>query len=182
MGSETRNSPIMSKSTVVARLGRPIGLDGALALTSFTEEPEAVFTYSTLHYEDGAPVSLQCIRRVSPSASRFVVRITGVTTREEADAVKNRCVFLPKAELPILEDEHVYYVADLIGLKVMTRDGQHIGTIVRVDNFGSSDVITIQHHDSEQTFMLPFTHRFFPEVNVELSYVYTTYSISESER
>ena len=44
--------------------------------------------------------------------------------------------------------------------------GEFIGTIVNVHNFGAGNIIEIKENQSSETFMLPFTKSFFPEVFV----------------
>ena len=65
---------------------------------------------------------------------------------------------------PPEEDE--FYHADLIGLRAMTRDGDEIGTIVAIHDFGAGDVLELQPTGKPSTVMLPFTAMTVPVVDI----------------
>ena len=63
------------------------------------------------------------------------------------------------------EDEDEFYLADLIGLAVVGRDGQAMGTVRTVQNFGAGDLLEIAPPEGE-SFYLPFTREAVPEVDI----------------
>jgi len=50
--------------------------------------------------------------------------------------------------------EGEYYHADLIGLAVVSTDGDPVGAVVSVENFGAGDVVEIERPDGKR-FMVP---------------------------
>jgi 16S rRNA processing protein RimM len=50
---------------------------------------------------------------------------------------------VPRASLPPLE-EGEYYHTDVIGLDVVSTNGEALGRVVAIDNFGAGDVIEIE--------------------------------------
>ena len=61
---------------------------------------------------------------------------------------------MPRSALPPL-GEGEYYHADLIGLPCVSADGEALGTVVAVENFGAGDILEIERPDGKRA-MIPF--------------------------
>jgi 16S rRNA processing protein RimM len=59
-----------------------------------------------------------------------------------------------RADLPPLE-EGEYYHADLVGLLCVDRDGQAVGSVVSVENFGAGDLLEIELANGRRS-LIPF--------------------------
>ena len=77
---------------------------------------------------------------------------------------------VPRASLPPLEDGE-YYHTDLIGLAAVSTDGEAIGRVVAIDNFGAGDVIEIERPAVDEKpgkrFMVPMRVEAVPEWDSE---------------
>ena len=60
-----------------------------------------------------------------------------------AEALRGSLVEIDRSALPPLE-EGEYYHADLIGLPAVDRDGNAIGTVIAVENYGAGDLLEIE--------------------------------------
>ena len=66
-----------------------------------------------------------------------LLRLAGVTTRNEAEALRGQWVLVPAAEaLPLVPDE--FYVCQLVGLEAWTVDGQDLGHVEDVLSAGAT--------------------------------------------
>jgi 16S rRNA processing protein RimM len=72
---------------------------------------------------------------------------------------------VPRSALPPLE-EGEYYHADLLDLPAVTPEGQPVGRVVLVENFGAGDVLEIERPDGKR-FMVPMRPEAVPEWNAE---------------
>ncbi len=147
----------------VAQIGAAHGLRGGVHLRSFTEEPTAFAQYGPLETEDGSR-RLE-IDTVKPSRDGFTVRFVGVTRREQAEALRNVNLYVDRDQLPPAEDGEFYY-ADLIGLSALTPDGEVIGEVTALHNFGAGDIVELTLSDGSQSVMLAFDEATVPEVDV----------------
>ena len=146
-------------------LGRIVGahgLDGSVLVRSYTAEPGAIGSYGALSDEPGERSFELTVRRVTPKG--VVARIAGVADRTAAERLKGTDLYVARSALPEAEEDEFYY-ADLIGLAVEDRNGQRIGTVTRIDNYGAGDVIEVDL-DAGGTRMLPFTRQVVLMVDV----------------
>ena len=92
-------------------------------------------------------------------------RCAGVETKEQADALRGLRLFIPRASLPA-PDEDEFYLADLIGLTAVTPEGETLGLIKSVQDFGAGDILEITPAEGGPTWYLAFTRETVPEVDV----------------
>ena len=60
---------------------------------------------------------------------------------------------MPRSSLPPLE-EGEYYHADLLGQDAVSTEGEALGRIVAVENFGAGDLIEIERENGRR-FLVP---------------------------
>ena len=155
----------MADRICVARIGAAHGVRGEVKLWSFTEVPTAVASYGPLETQDGTRrFEIEALR---PAKDHFVARIAGIGDRDAAEKLRNLELFIPRARLPKIEEADTFYHADLIGLMAVTRDGETIGVISAVHNFGASDVIEIKPAAGGDPLMVPFTETTVPEIDLD---------------
>ena len=95
----------------------------------------------------------------------YTARLDGITTKEEADALKGADLFAPRDRLPALPDDE-YYHADLIGLPVHDTGGALLGTVRAVLNHGAGDLLELLPPAGGATVLLPFTLAAVPTVDL----------------
>ena len=107
-----------------------------------------------------------------------IARFAEVADRNAAEALRGTELTVPRASLPALE-EGEYYHADVIGLPVASSDGDLIGRVVAIDNFGAGDVIEIERPSEDgkagKRFMVPMRAEAVPEWNAERLVVATDF-------
>jgi 16S rRNA processing protein RimM len=62
-------------------------------------------------------------------------------------------------------DEDEFYLAVLVGMRVETPDGQVLGAVRGVQDFGAGDLLEIKP-EGAPSFWLPFTREAVPEVDI----------------
>ena len=149
---------------LLARIGTPVGIRGELRIKSFCEDTESLKIYGSLCDRSGK--NWYKITSIRPQKSQFVVRIKNITDRTQAEALKGTELFLPRNRLADLDDEDEFYEIDLIGLKVKDVEGEFIGTIIAVPDFGAGCLLEIQPEKGE-TFYVPFSKDIVPVVDTK---------------
>lgn len=146
----------------VGAIAGAFGVRGDVRLKSFCAEPAAIAAYAPLFTEDGARRFTVVLGNPVPNG--LAARLSGVTTREEAEALKGVRLYADRDKLPALEDDE-YYHADLIGLVVLDTGGTAIGRVTAVLNHGAGDLLEIQR-PGKASALLPFTRAMVPTVDM----------------
>lgn len=147
----------------VGAIAGAFGVRGEVRLKSFCAEPEAIAGYGPLWTEDGArSFSVTLTRGV---AGGLAGRLSGVTTKEAADALRGTALFADRARLPHLPDDEFYH-ADLIGLPVQDTGGAPLGTVRAIYNHGAGDILEIHAPGRKTALLLPFTRAMVPTVDL----------------
>ena len=115
------------------------GVKGELRLKLFTDSAESLSGHDKL-YVGGAERRLLAVRDGGKTA---VARFEGVADRSAAEALRGSLVEIDRDALPPLEQGE-YYHADLIGLPAVDGDGQAVGTVAAVENYGAGDLLEIE--------------------------------------
>lgn len=153
----------MSDRIIVGKLGGSFGVHGEVRLKSFCADPAAIADYTPLYLEDGRQFTQLVI--TGQLKNGFSVRIDGVISKEDADALRNQSLFANRDQMPGLPDDEYYY-ADLIGLNVLDTGGNELGTIKNVMDHGAGDLLEISVNGQSDTVLLPFTKTAVPTVDI----------------
>ncbi len=147
----------------VGAIGGAYGVQGEVRLKSFTSEPTAIAEYAPLYTEDQTrEFDLVLTGRVKKGLS---ARMSGIVSKEEADALKGTDLFVPRDRLPSLPDDEFYHT-DLVGLTVYDTGGALLGEVRSVQNHGASDLLEIDGPGLKTTALLPFTRAAVPTVDL----------------
>lgn len=147
---------------LVGRVAGGFGVRGEVRITAYTESPDALLRYKTLLDEEGAPILTLLSGRVAKEG--LIARAKEITVKEAADALRGLRLFVPRSALPE-PDEDEFYLTDLIGLEARSPEGQPLGKVKAVHNFGAGDMLEIQPA-SGPSFYLPFTRDSVPSLDI----------------
>lgn len=156
--------PAADDMICVGVIAGAFGVRGEVRLKSFTADPASIADYSPLLTKDGdTSYAITVTRSVK---NGLVTLMTGVTTKEDADALKGTELFVPRDRLPSLPEDEYYY-ADLVGLQVFDTGGTALGTVKSVQNHGASDLLEIDSPDLKTPVLLPFTMAVVPTIDMK---------------
>ena len=142
------------------------GVTGEVRLKVFTED------LSSYKVFNGGALTLKSVRHGSNGA---IARIAEVTDRNAAEALRGTELTVPRSALTPLEPGE-YYHADLLGLPVVSLEGEALGQVVAIDDFGAGDVIEVERPDKKR-FMVPMNADAVPEWNAERLVVDTAFVV-----
>jgi 16S rRNA processing protein RimM len=141
--------PMTDRVTLAAIIGAH-GVRGEVRLKLFADTPASLAAHQMV-LVGGQPVRLL---QVGGTAKAPTARLQGVADRNAAEALRGTLIEVDRAALPPLgEDE--YYHADLIGLSCVDREGQPIGTVVTVENYGAGDLLELELPSGKRS-LIPF--------------------------
>ena len=140
------------------------GVRGLVKIKSFTQDPANLTAYGPLSDEAGQ-------RRFEIAVSGqakglLLARIAGVEDRDAAQALRGVRLYVARAALPEPADTEEFYQADLIGLAAEDPQGQPLGRIAAVENYGAGDYLEIARPQGEP-LLIPFTSAAVPLIDLE---------------
>ena len=138
------------------------GVRGEVRIVPWADSPEFLCQFSTL-YLDGAP------RRVLFSRvhkGSVIAKLEGVDTVEEAMLLRDKTVQIRRADARL--PEGAFFLADIIGLKVVDEQGRALGTLKEVLSPSVQQVYVIE---GEREIMIPAVPEFILETNITDGYI-----------
>ncbi len=152
------------------RIGRVVGIHGVKGAIKVRLEgasaealKPALRVRLTVDEEGEEAASIETtLTRVAaiPGTDRTRLWLEGIGDRDAAEALRGRVLFVDKEVLPEL-DEDEYYLADLVGAKVVAfgdESRRSLGEIVGVTTNGMQDLLEVQwrrDNGVEATWLLP---------------------------
>lgn len=161
----------------VGRIADAWGVKGWFKVQPYASEPEALLSARRWHLQPapaGAPGArtpkLLDIREAREHGDGLVASALGIDDRAAAEALRGARVFVGRAEFPPPGNDE-YYWADLIGLAVVNRQGEDLGTVVGLLENGQQGVLRIQPRpggsgDAAEERLIPFVAAFIDSVDV----------------
>ena len=143
------------------------GVRGHLKIKPYTGNPAALDQYGPVSLDDGRVLHLN-VKSVSAKGP-VIAMARDVTDREEAELMRGLELFISRDALPAIANDEVYH-SDLIGLDARGMDGEALGVIVGLHDFGAGDIIEVKP-SSGPTMMLPFTPKYRDELRPEVGFV-----------
>ena len=119
------------------------GLRGEVKIVPWTDAPETFEDIEYVYIKDKTGEKRFDITGLKYQKNNIIVKFKQISSIEEAELLKNKTVYIDRdmlGELP----EGVYYIADLIGLNVVTAEGEEIGTLIDIFNTGSNDIYEVK--------------------------------------
>jgi 16S rRNA processing protein RimM len=130
----------------VGRGLRPHGVRGDLVLGPLTDFPEHLAQVETVYVGDDAePHALETARL---HRQHLIIHLAGVDDREAAEAYRDRLVQI-RADLAAPLPPGRFYHHQVVGLHVVTDDGEPLGEVVEVLETGANDVYVVAGHGGE---------------------------------
>lgn len=157
-------STTTSDMICIGAIGGAFGVRGDVRLKSYCAEPTAIADYGPLRSEDGTQSFTLTL--LGPIKNGYSVRIQGVETKEQADALSGVKLYAPRDALPELPDDEFYHT-DLIGLAVFDTGGAELGRVSAVNNHGAGDFIEVDGPGLKTTALVPFTLEAVPTVDLK---------------
>ena len=135
------------------------GIKGGIRVMPFAKDPQAL--YLSRHWFIRPPEGPQVVLSTRPGAYPPVLRITSskeqgvsvVATAQElpdrnaAEAMKGARIYIARSNFPTVGDGEFYWI-DLIGLDVVNRAGEALGTVVGLIDTGAHSVLRLRRPEA----------------------------------
>lgn len=133
------------------RIVRTHGVRGELCLEPWTDSPEFLQGLRTLYFDPQGqrPVEVLAAR---PHKGRLLLRLRGVDSVEQGDALRGRVLYLNRDDVRL--EEGRFFLQDLIGLRAVDGNtGQEYGVVEEILSTPANEVYRIKN--GEREFLFP---------------------------
>jgi len=164
----------LSVEVIVGTLGRAHGLLGELFVDVTTDLPDERFrpgarlraVAGTVPSSGQSPGRVLTVASFRAGQPRSLVRFTEATDRQAAEALTGQTLVADVDPRDAAGDADEYFDHQLIGLRLVTVDGQAVGRIVAVDHAGYQDALVAELDADASRRTIPFVNALVPTVDL----------------
>lgn len=151
----------MPELVTIGRIVRPHGVRGEMVLAADAEAANVLAGVDTVYVgEPPVACALVAVRR---HRGRLLIRLAGCDDRNFAEAYRGRSVRLARAARPL--PPGTYYWSQILGLTVVTVEGETLGAIAEILETGANDVYVVRSAGSE--LLIPAAPGVIQKVDLE---------------
>ena len=126
-----------------------------MKVVSHTQPKENIFNYPKwLLKRDGKWHEMKLITG-KPHGKTLIAQLASITVREQAEEWIGATVAVTRDMLPE-PDKGEYYWVDLIGLDVVSTQGQAMGKVIKLMETGSNDVLVVKDPAQSAEVLIPW--------------------------
>ncbi|MEP0948136.1 MULTISPECIES: ribosome maturation factor RimM [Cyanophyceae] len=183
MASPGSNAMIPEDWVEIGRIVAPQGVKGEVRVYPSSDFPERFLEPGERWLKRPrslTPETVELVRgRHVDGKGLYVVQIAGVNSRDDAEALRDAVLLVPAGDRPQLDDDE-FYVADLVGLRVIVQaTGDEIGTVTDIFAAGN-DLLEVTYYPAAEKnsqpakprkVLVPFVTAIVPVVNLAEKYL-----------
>ncbi len=140
----------------MGRIAASFGVKGWVKVLPLSSDPHALLAHPRWYFRAGEAGEWNAreIADVREHSSVLIASIRGVDSREAAQSLRGQWVGLLRASLPAPADDEMY-VTDLIGLRVVNREGIELGVVREVQESGAHPLLRVAAAD-DRVRLIPY--------------------------
>ena len=147
----------------IGYLRRPHGVQGEIIMDLHTDFPDRIKSGRKVYI--GEKYETFTIGSARVHAKGLLVKLRGFDSPETAGRFRNQWVYVKSSEVPALPEGR-HYKHELIGLTVMTDDGNKLGILNEVLETGANDVYVVVRENGKEV-LLPAIADVVIELNMD---------------
>ena len=128
------------RKILLGKLGKPHGVKGFLYIHYYGEDPNKLYDYEGLLLDDGTLVKVD---KLLLQKDRVILKFLETNSRNDAEKLRDKEVFIKEDSLPVLENNQAYYF-ELEGLNVKNLDNVDLGRVKEILETNANDVLVIE--------------------------------------
>jgi 16S rRNA processing protein RimM len=150
---------------VVARVGRPQGVQGEVTVEVRTDDPARRFVVGADLRTDPATAGPLRLASVREQSGRTILRFEGIADRTRAEQLRGVLLVVDTDEDddPGAPDE--WYDHELVGLTAVTSAGDVLGAVRRIEHRPAQDLLVVATHAKGEV-LVPFVSALVPSVDI----------------
>ena len=136
----------MTDKLIVGEVLKPQGIRGELKIKPFTDDAQVFRAFSRVFVGETEYKVLS----VRTGGGAVFLGLKGVADRNAAELLRGQQITVLREDAPVPEEGR-YYIADLLGCRLVTQEGEVLGTLTDVRQ-AATDVYTVEMDGNEVLF------------------------------
>ncbi len=150
----------------IGKVLSPHGVIGLVKVFPYTDFPERISLLQEVDLVSDQGRKSYVIEKGSIYGRFWLVKFSGINTREEAASLNGRLMVIPREDRMPLPDGSFYH-DQLIGLQVQSIQGEFIGVVTDIITTGGHDILVVDRAEPDRKqLLIPVVGRFIREVNI----------------
>jgi 16S rRNA processing protein RimM len=149
---------------LIGTIGAPFGIRGQLKLHAVTSRPEYLVRRLKTVYLGKDRREATVTRLAVHKPNLLIMTLSGIADRDTAAELRSQEVYIRPADAAPLSDDE-YFIHDLIGLQVVTSDGEPVGEVRDVLETGAGEVVVISRADRADA-LVPMVKALVPTLDI----------------
>ncbi len=147
----------------------PHGVRGELKVFPTTDDPRRFKKLTQIILDTGKENKILKIQGVKFFKQFVILKFEGFDNKDDVECFRQKSLYVMREQaVKLYRDE--YFIADLLGLKVLDEEEKELGVLKDVMETGANDVYVVDFHDGREV-LLPAIKQCILEVNVEAGYI-----------
>ncbi len=155
----------MQKNLEIGQIVNTFGIRGFVKVVPYVDDIERYDELKKVYIKSKNRKTEYEVEEVKYQKNMVLLKLKGIDRIEEAEKLRNAFLEVDRENAIDLE-EGEYFIADLIGLQVITDEGEQLGKIEDIYNTGSSDIYVVKDKLGKQ-ILLPAIEEVIKEISIE---------------
>ena len=140
-------------NVLIGRIVAPHGVRGDLRMFPDIDRPEVIRSLEYLWIGGKKYRLMSC----SPHKNIYILHVEGVEDRNQTELMRCMEVEVPASALPKRTDG-TYYYHELLGLKVVTEEGEPVGILKEIIETKANNVYSVISEEGKETLIPAIPH------------------------
>ncbi len=145
---------------LIGKIVAPFGLKGEVKVVPFTDFPERFKETDEVYVGSEAAGQVRRIESARIHKGSVLVKFEGISDMSAAENLRGAEIRIRESELVPLEEGR-YYIHDLVGMEVLTTEGESLGKVKEVLTGSANDVYVTDRA------MIPAVREFVENIDLE---------------
>ncbi|MCB0721815.1 MAG: 16S rRNA processing protein RimM [Ignavibacteriae bacterium] len=163
--------PNFEDEIVIGKIARSFGVKGYLKVIQLTDFPDRYKNLKSVHlysetrkaFFDNSGIYEFDVDETQVTPDLIKLKLKGIDSKTQSDLLRNYLVTIP-LDKRVKRNKGEFYYYELINCEVYD-DGNLIGKVIMVENFGGDDLLKIKLEGKETDVYIPYRDEFIKKVD-----------------
>lgn len=157
----------MQGNLEIGQIVNTFGIKGFVKVNPFVDDISRFDDLKKVYIKRNKALKEMEIEEVKYHKNMVLIKFKSIDRVEDAEQLRNSYLEVDRENAIELE-EGTYFIADLLGLNVVTEENEFLGKLEDIFNTGSNDIYVVKSEDGKQ-LLLPAISEVIKEINLNES-------------